>query len=223
MAHITRETLDNCFILIDGAIPNSDSLKEQYPHRRPMIRLDTGRFPPCEEERKAYLLTAHAMDIYARMAHGRVAEGGLETWVLNRSESGDGALDPWFEGQPEDYRVCIHRIGTDNGYSGSRPLRFCWGRAYARLGVTGKISVDAPLVENPQKAGVAQLGVSLRDRPRYDFPVDVTIDSGDVGGPSAGLAFTLALIDVLSPGDLTGGKRVAVTGTIDLDLGRSDD
>ncbi|MCA9272827.1 MAG: hypothetical protein KDA31_07265 [Phycisphaerales bacterium] len=138
MAHITRETLDNCFILIDGAIPNSDSLKEQYPHRRPMIRLDTGRFPPCEEERKAYLLTAHAMDIYARMAHGRVAEGGLETWVLNRSESGDGALDPWFEGQPEDYRVCIHRIGTDNGYSGSRPLRFCWGRAYARLGVTGK-------------------------------------------------------------------------------------
>ena len=75
MAHITRETLDNCFILIDGAIPNSDSLKEQYPHRRPMIRLDTGRFPPCEEERKAYLLTAHAMDIYARMAHGRVAEG----------------------------------------------------------------------------------------------------------------------------------------------------
>ncbi|MCB0975908.1 MAG: PDZ domain-containing protein [Acidimicrobiales bacterium] len=86
-----------------------------------------------------------------------------------------------------------------------------------RLGVTGKISVDAPLVENPQKAGVAQLGVSLRDRPRYDFPVDVTIDSGDVGGPSAGLAFTLALIDVLSPGDLTGGKRVAVTGTIDLD------
>src|SRR4029078_10589066 len=34
--------------------------------------------------------------------------------------------------------------------------------------------------------------------------------------PSAGLAFTLALIDELSPGNLTGGGNVGVTGTIDL-------
>jgi Lon-like protease len=51
----------------------------------------------------------------------------------------------------------------------------------------------------------------------FDFPVDVTIDSGDVGGPSAGLAFTLAVLDVLTPGELTGGHRVAVTGTMSLD------
>jgi PDZ domain-containing protein len=38
-----------------------------------------------------------------------------------------------------------------------------------------------------------------------------------VTGPSAGLAFTLTLIDELSPGNLTGGKDVAVTGTMDLD------
>jgi PDZ domain-containing protein len=36
-----------------------------------------------------------------------------------------------------------------------------------------------------------------------------------VGGPSAGLAFSLGVIDVLTPGELTGGERVAVTGTID--------
>ena len=35
-----------------------------------------------------------------------------------------------------------------------------------------------------------------------------------IGGPSAGLAFTLTLIDMLTPGELTGGNRVAVTGTI---------
>ena len=34
---------------------------------------------------------------------------------------------------------------------------------------------------------------------RYDFPIDVKIDTGDVGGPSAGLAFTLAIIDDLTP------------------------
>jgi PDZ domain-containing protein len=45
----------------------------------------------------------------------------------------------------------------------------------------------------------------------------VSIDSGQVGGPSAGLAFTLGLIDKLSAGELTGGRTVAATGTIDVD------
>ena len=51
----------------------------------------------------------------------------------------------------------------------------------------------------------------------YHFPIDVKIDTQKVGGPSAGLAFTLAIIDDLTPGDLTGGRRVAVTGTINPD------
>lgn len=49
-----------------------------------------------------------------------------------------------------------------------------------------------------------------------DPPVDVEIDAGNVGGPSAGLAWTLAVLDQLTPGDLTGGREVAVTGTIDI-------
>lgn len=64
--------------------------------------------------------------------------------------------------------------------------------------------------------GQARLGVVLQTSDlRYDFPVEVSIETGLVGGPSAGLAFTLALIDELSPGELTGGRSVAVTGTID--------
>lgn len=60
------------------------------------------------------------------------------------------------------------------------------------------------------------IGISLEPRnPAYAFPIDVDIDSGNVGGPSAGLAFTLAVLDVLTPGELTGGLDVAVTGTID--------
>jgi PDZ domain-containing protein len=51
----------------------------------------------------------------------------------------------------------------------------------------------------------------------FEFPIDVTIDSGNVGGPSAGLAFTLAVLDVLTPGEITGGHRVAATGTMALD------
>ena len=48
----------------------------------------------------------------------------------------------------------------------------------------------------------------------FQFPVRVSIDSGAVGGPSAGLAFTLALLDELTPGDLFGGHKVAATGTM---------
>ena len=47
--------------------------------------------------------------------------------------------------------------------------------------------------------------------------LDVEIDTESIGGPSAGLAFTLTLIDELTVGDLMGGKRVAVTGTIDVE------
>lgn len=45
--------------------------------------------------------------------------------------------------------------------------------------------------------------------------VKIGIDPAQVGGPSAGLAFTLGIIDQLTPGELTDGKTVAVTGTID--------
>ena len=47
-----------------------------------------------------------------------------------------------------------------------------------------------------------------------DLPFELDIDSGAIGGPSAGLAFTLTIIDLLTEGELTGGGRVAVTGTI---------
>ena len=63
--------------------------------------------------------------------------------------------------------------------------------------------------------GRTVIGVALgRD---YELPVDVTITAGGVGGPSAGTMFTLAVYDVLTPGDLTGGKRIAGTGTMEPD------
>ncbi|WP_336632160.1 MULTISPECIES: YlbL family protein [unclassified Microbacterium] len=49
----------------------------------------------------------------------------------------------------------------------------------------------------------------------YDFPIDVTIQLDNVGGPSAGMMFALGIIDTLSDGELNGGQNVAGTGTID--------
>ncbi|MEC4018325.1 YlbL family protein [Streptomyces sp. H27-D2] len=49
----------------------------------------------------------------------------------------------------------------------------------------------------------------------HTFPFDIDIKLADVGGPSAGLMFSLGIVDKLTPADLTGGKFVAGTGTID--------
>jgi PDZ domain-containing protein len=50
---------------------------------------------------------------------------------------------------------------------------------------------------------------------KYDFPVKIKLQLGDVGGPSGGMMFALGIIDRLTPGQLTGGKHIAGTGTID--------
>ena len=49
----------------------------------------------------------------------------------------------------------------------------------------------------------------------FDFPINVTIQLNNVGGPSAGMMFALGIIDTLTPGSLNGGADVAGTGTID--------
>jgi Lon-like protease len=64
--------------------------------------------------------------------------------------------------------------------------------------------------------GRAQVGVVLREL-FDDLPVDVSIDTEGIGGPSAGLIFALSIIDKLTKEDLTGGRRIAGTGEILLD------
>jgi PDZ domain-containing protein len=80
--------------------------------------------------------------------------------------------------------------------------------------------VPLTLAARPDDPEAGFLGVT-GDTRGFDpgLPFDVDIDSGQVGGPSAGLAFTLAVLDVLTEGELTGGLSVAVTGTIGDDGG----
>jgi Lon-like protease len=79
-------------------------------------------------------------------------------------------------------------------------------------------TVQVTLGARPDDASKGFLGISTFTRDlTFDFPVKVTIDSGRVGGPSAGLAFTLGLLDVLTPDSITGGLKIATTGTMSLD------
>jgi PDZ domain-containing protein len=74
-------------------------------------------------------------------------------------------------------------------------------------------SIGSPLAT---EKGRPVLGVRLAEAVRLPS-FDVTIDSQNIGGPSAGLAFALTIVDVLTTEDLTRGHHVAVTGTIDSD------
>lgn len=71
----------------------------------------------------------------------------------------------------------------------------------------------APRVDDPN---VPMIGISaLPLNPRFEYPFPVDIDAGLIGGPSAGMMYTLAVLDLLTPGDLTAGYVIAGTGTID--------
>lgn len=61
--------------------------------------------------------------------------------------------------------------------------------------------------------GRLRIGITMRDSFRFPIDVEVGIDP-QIGGPSAGLMFSLGIYDTLTEGSMTGGEVVAGTGTI---------
>lgn len=72
--------------------------------------------------------------------------------------------------------------------------------------------VTVTLGKSQKDPDLAQVGILMKSRPVQN--IEVNYNLRDVGGPSAGMMFSLAVIDKLSPGELNGGRRVAGTGTI---------
>jgi PDZ domain-containing protein len=87
---------------------------------------------------------------------------------------------------------------------------------YTRDGRSGTAVVITTEATDPDGQPVAVIGVVTEEEP-VDVPFDVEISLEDVVGPSAGLMFTLGILDKLGPESLTGGKHVAGTGAISAD------
>lgn len=75
--------------------------------------------------------------------------------------------------------------------------------------------VDVIADAHPEDPDRALLGILLEDE--LTLPFDVSIEAGNIGGPSAGLMFALGIVDLLGPDDLTAGQSIAGTGTITVD------
>jgi PDZ domain-containing protein len=133
----------------------------------------------------------------------RVLDGGAADGVL---EDGDVVLT--IDGSPvtapDDVVSAV--AATDPGTPVDMTVR--------RDGEQLDLAVPTKASEvDPEKAAV---GVIVS--PAWDLPVDVSIDvPGDIGGSSAGLVFTLGIIDTLTPGPLLAGNKVAGTGEIRTD------
>jgi PDZ domain-containing protein len=118
--------------------------------------------------------------------------------------------------EPDDVLVSIdgEELG---GYSElSRAMDEVQPGDVVHLGVTRDgVAQDLVITTVDDGTGRALLGVFID--PEFDLPLDVRIRIEDVGGPSAGLMFSLGIINMLTLPDETGGAHIAGTGTLDLD------
>lgn len=80
-----------------------------------------------------------------------------------------------------------------------------------------RLNVRVPTARSPENPNRAALRILIVPRNTYEAPVDIDIDTGEIGGSSAGLMMCLEVIDQLLNEDLTRGYRVAGTGTLNLD------
>lgn len=98
-------------------------------------------------------------------------------------------------------------LKTELQKAGDRPSQLELMRDSTPVSVT----VTTTAGENGQR----QLGILLGNG--FDFPLDVKFGLENVGGPSAGMMFALAIVDQLTEGEMTGGKHFAGTGAITVD------
>lgn len=108
------------------------------------------------------------------------------------------------QGQKATGLTQVQRLVAET--KGERPVELVVIRAGKEL----SLSVLPKLIEDKWR-----MGIYVQTVPTFPFPIDVKV--GNVGGPSAGQVLALAIYDKLTPGELTGGKRIAGTGTISPD------
>jgi PDZ domain-containing protein len=97
-------------------------------------------------------------------------------------------------------------------------------RAYVRA-TKGKVPVQLLISRNGKSSSVSvlpkfidkqwRMGIYVQSVPEFPFKIDIEV--GSVGGPSGGQILALAIYDKLTPGALTGGKKIAGTGTVTPD------
>jgi len=101
----------------------------------------------------------------------------------------------------------LRRVGA---HDPGEEVRLVVRRGAKRVPITLRAAADP---DDPKRAVI---GVFVEQAASIKLPLKVKIDLGNVGGPSAGLAFALDVMEELGR-DVDGGRKVAATGEIELD------
>ncbi len=159
---------------------------------------------------------AQSLDIASRVALERlgydvITEAGALVMEVAEGTPADGVVsrgDVIIEAAGQEVVNSTALVGVIQGMRPGDPLTFTVLEAD---GATR--TVDVVLGD---RDGTAFLGVSIGTYvDLIDLPFEIDIDVGQIGGPSAGLALTLSVLDLLTEGQLTGGLDVVATGTMD--------
>jgi PDZ domain-containing protein len=145
-----------------------------------------------------------------RLAGHRIDPAGVEIVDVRPGAPADGKLRPGDRLERADGHAVTNIQQLQALIRGHRPgevLALGVKRGDADLPVKVQVAIDD---------GQPRIGVVLREV--YGrLPIQVSIETENIGGPSAGMMFALSIYDKLTEGDLTGGRRIAGTGQITED------
>ncbi|MFE1644721.1 PDZ domain-containing protein [Microbacterium sp. P01] len=179
---------------IDAVFPAGQSSDERNQESAAMM-VDS------QKEATAAALTELGYDVDAKLTVYSLSDGSASEGVL---EAGDVIQSA--NGQPVTDATSLRAVINEGG---GAPVEI----GIERGGEPQTVTVTPSEATAEDGTSVWLIGVTLTTD--FDFPIDVTIQLNNVGGPSAGMMFALGIIDTLTPGSLNSGQNVAGTGTID--------
>ncbi len=174
---------------------------EVYPPDKSREEIDKGNAEDFQQsEDSAELAALRYLKYPLQVRIGQVAENGPSNGAL---QAGDDLIS--VDGTKVDTPKAVQDAVSTKSPGTELAM------VVRREGTERPVTVQ--LGARPDDAAKGYLGITPVEAPNVPFSVHFNL--ADIGGPSAGLMFSLAVVDKLSPGELSGGKFVAGTGTID--------
>ena len=186
------------------AVVPSNTLYPDNQTQQQSQQQNAEEFTASQDSAKAAALNELGIPVTTEIVVGAVVEGGPSVGKLHAGDVITAVNGTKVGSDPNQVAALITEYppGSDVVFTVVPP-----GKP-----ATDQQQVTVATVKNPS-TGKAMVGIEPGTE--HSFPFTININLGDVGGPSAGLMFSLGIIDKLQPVNLTGGKFVAGTGTID--------
>ncbi|MEU6012988.1 PDZ domain-containing protein [Streptomyces sp. NPDC047515] len=196
----------------DSIVVPHDNLYPDGKTEQQSTQENAEEFSQSQESAKVAALKEMGITVPSRVVVSTVVKGSPAQGKLH---AGDviKQVDGTAVKQPEDVAKLVtrHKPGEDVTFT-IIPARTAQAAEKAGKEPEGTRKITITTAKAP-KENRAIVGIQAGTDHTFPFRIDIKL--ADVGGPSAGLMFSLGIIDKLTPTDLTGGKFIAGTGTID--------